>query len=547
MKLIQLSLILITSIGIQACNDNGSEASASASAPTNLTYISDYAEIINGDSLTYGQNVAASDDGQFVAVSTPLEWNNCNANVVTDTLTCTLMLNPSGAVHMYQRDFDTNPILLLKPNESQTNEAQFGHRVSMTADGMWLAVAAPLDSLTGTNCQGIISDYATDCTGVATSGDDGYQAGAIYLFKRVNAEKTWKLHQIIKQEHAQDPAFIEYRFGAEIAFSRDGTTFVVGRKAENLPTATDVTSTDQPTTVSSTVHDYGILYVYSFKPSQGMMGFRRTVTRQQTQNMGQWLHSGESEILVSSSKSIALINSDSLELQELIFTDDNVALNNLSLTFDETNEMIYRHGKLYIGVPTLNSDCAGVINANHLPNDKANVQACLNNNRSGADSGAVLVYEFPIDANNAVQPTLTEIILQETPIPNNKFGRSLTVSEDGKQLFIGHNDDKDCTGIIKSLDDDCANASSVTDAGAIQQYTQTDGTWIKTDFIKPTSIKSVITPDFGDHLRAFQFKHQFFFSSVMTDLCPGITNEDNKDSCSKASVINGLVTHYEIQ
>ncbi|MBL6735400.1 MAG: hypothetical protein ISP86_05955 [Shewanellaceae bacterium] len=550
MKLIQLSLIVVTSIGLQACGDEASEVSASASTPTNLTYISDYAEFIDGHSSTYGLHMTASDDGQFVAVSTPQGTNNCNDNIVTDPSTCT-NTSPviSGAVHMYQRDVDTKPILLLKPNQSLTNAAKFGHRVSMTADGMWLAVAAPFDSLTGVNCVGIVRDYKLNCTGVATTGQDGYDAGAIYLFKRDNANTSWVLHQIIKHEHAQDSAFKGYAFGDEIAFSKDGTTFVVGRKNENLPTATGVTSTTQPTTVSSTAFDYGIVYVYLFDPSLGIMKFKQTATSDQTKKMGQWLHSLESDILVSSSKSISLVNASSSGMLQLISTDDDDVLKNLPVTFDDTNEMIYRHGKLYIGVPTINSDCVGVINANHLPDGKTTVQACLNNDGSAADSGAVLVYEFPTDENGAVQPTLTEILLQETPTANNKFGRSLTLSEDGKQLFIGHNDDKDCTGIIKSFDDDCANPASVPNVGAIQQYTRTDGTWTKTDLIKPTSIQSGTAAYFGDHLKAFQFKNQFFFSSALSNHCPGMTNKD-VDPCldaDKNSAINGLITHYEIQ
>ncbi|MBL6735092.1 MAG: hypothetical protein ISP86_04350, partial [Shewanellaceae bacterium] len=67
--------LFIASMSLVGCSNSDSEASSST--PHTLVHEANYAEVKDGDSFGYGSSVAASDDGQLVAVGSSNQRLQC--------------------------------------------------------------------------------------------------------------------------------------------------------------------------------------------------------------------------------------------------------------------------------------------------------------------------------------------------------------------------------------------------------------------------------------------------------------------------------------
>src|SRR5215470_19530568 len=176
----------------------------------------------NGGTLL-GDSVALSGDGNTLAVGAPNESSgakgiNGNENDAS--------VYSAGAVYVYTRRNATSPWTqqaYVKASNPQA-AAEFGHVVTLSADGNTMAVSAYFEA---SNAKGINGNQADQSIP---------QAGAVYVFTRRGT--TWSQQAYIKAsntgEAGADGNFGDGdQFGFSVSLSDDGTTLAVGANAED--------------------------------------------------------------------------------------------------------------------------------------------------------------------------------------------------------------------------------------------------------------------------------------------------------------------------
>jgi hypothetical protein len=530
------------------CGDDESSSSAATPAsPKILTHIANYAEPAAGITTIadYGTSVTANEDGQIVAIGSSGKMLECNETPVTQDITnCAIGTKAVGLVEIYDQKHNTT--FFLQP-PATPHEMYFGQSISMTADGQWLAVGAPTESLANTNCKDIMTkdEFTTECTAVATSGNAGYHAGAVYLFK-FDGDNTnkWVLNRVIKQENQNHTSFQGYKFGEEVAFSRDGTTLIIAPKQDYHEY--DSTET-QPTTVATAGTDAGSIYVYSFNPTDGTLAFKYYHQIDGNLHLGKRLHPRPNDVLLASNQQILLAKAAADRATGVSLLAD-ISTDFTDSEFTSIADMVFRDNKLYVGVNNLKSDCQGLITTTEFPDGKSTISDCINQAGTHTDSGGVMVFNIT-SSNNTYTSTLSELILPDADISKAslEFGRGLVVSEDGMQLFIGMDDDKKCTKVILSMEDDCPTTSpDQANTGAIQQYHREADGWTKAAFIKPRFIDSTEASILGSHDSMYQYNQHLYFRSYMKDACKGREVEDSSTPCTVETGIKGMITEYKL-
>jgi tartrate dehydratase beta subunit/fumarate hydratase class I family protein len=176
----------------------------------------------NGGTLL-GDSVALSGDGLTLAVGAPNESSgvkgiNGNQN---DT-----SVYSAGAVYVFTRRNATSPWAqqaYVKASTPQTG-SEFGHVVSLSADGNTMAVSAYFEASAAKGINGKEADESIP------------QAGAVYVFTRRVA--AWTQQAYVKAsntgEAGTDGNFGDGdQFGFSISLSDDGNTLAVGANAED--------------------------------------------------------------------------------------------------------------------------------------------------------------------------------------------------------------------------------------------------------------------------------------------------------------------------
>ena len=176
----------------------------------------------NGGTLL-GDSVALSGDGLTLAVGAPNESSgakgiNGNQN---DT-----SIYSAGAVYVFTRRNATSPWAqqaYVKASTPQTG-SEFGHVVSLSADGNTMAVSAYFEASASKGINGKEADESIP------------QAGAVYVFSRRGA--AWTQQAYVKAsntgEAGTDGNFGDGdQFGFSISLSDDGNTLAVGANAED--------------------------------------------------------------------------------------------------------------------------------------------------------------------------------------------------------------------------------------------------------------------------------------------------------------------------
>jgi len=185
----------------------------------------------------FGGAVALSGDGNTLAVGAANE----------DSSTTGINISPinvidAGAVYVFRQVNSTwTQQAYVKASNMGTGDF-FGESVALSYDGSTLAVGASNEdsSATGT--------YTTPNEGTDTSI---YNAGAVYLFSRVNT--TWSEQAYVKAKNTGS----DYFFGISVSLSRDGNTLAVGSDGESSGT-TGINSSPNTSAAKA-----GAAYVYT--------------------------------------------------------------------------------------------------------------------------------------------------------------------------------------------------------------------------------------------------------------------------------------------
>lgn len=176
----------------------------------------------NGGTLL-GDSVALSGDGLTLAVGAPNQSSGATGINGNENDTS---VYSAGAVYVYTRRNVAAPWAqqaYVKASNPQ-NDAEFGHVVTLSADGNTMAVSAYFE--------------ASATKGINGKQDDASipQAGAVYVFSRRGA--TWSQQSYVKAsntgEAGTDGNFGDGdQFGFSVSLSDDGNTLAVGANAED--------------------------------------------------------------------------------------------------------------------------------------------------------------------------------------------------------------------------------------------------------------------------------------------------------------------------
>lgn len=168
----------------------------------------------------FGSGVALSDNGNVMAVGAQGERSNAtgiNGNQLDQSLP------GAGAVYVFMRDGQgvwSQDAYVKASNTGLTDE--FGRHVSLSADGITLAVASRLEASNATGINGDQTDNSLNTSGAA------------YVFVR-NAQLEWMQSAYVK---ASNTGFGD-EFGVGLALSGDGSSLAVGAQGESS-TATGI-------------------------------------------------------------------------------------------------------------------------------------------------------------------------------------------------------------------------------------------------------------------------------------------------------------------
>ncbi len=161
-------------------------------------------------SAYFGEGLALSADGSTLAVGAFQEQSNAtgiNGNQANNSIV------GAGAVYVFTRS-GTTWAQQAYVKASNTRNARFGARVSLSASGSMLAVGAPVES---SNATGVNGDQAN-------SSAPG--SGAVYVFARTGS--TWAQQAYVKASNTESSD----EFGRSVALSADGSTLAVGATNE---------------------------------------------------------------------------------------------------------------------------------------------------------------------------------------------------------------------------------------------------------------------------------------------------------------------------
>ncbi|MFG1495048.1 hypothetical protein ABMA57_00350 [Saccharospirillum sp. HFRX-1] len=183
----------------------------------------------------YGRSVSLSADGLVLAVGVPKKSSET--------------IYRGGAVQVYSRpdtlsSWSDSVPLLVAPNSNRS--ARFGASVSLSADGLTLAVGAPNESI---DAQGVSPDV--------TGENPLANSGAAYLFTRQDRQSDWVELAYIKAENPGEGDF----FGTVVKLNGGGDTVAVYAPQED----SDALGVHTAVVNNEDAPDSGAVYLYQRK------------------------------------------------------------------------------------------------------------------------------------------------------------------------------------------------------------------------------------------------------------------------------------------
>ncbi|MBL6734710.1 MAG: hypothetical protein ISP86_02365, partial [Shewanellaceae bacterium] len=477
----------------------------------------------------YGSSMAVAKDGSVVVVGAATDNLYCFENSIEgDPTKCYPEESESessivihGTAYVYHPA--TKKTWIIKPKQDATYSAEFGTSVAVSGDGLLLAVGAIGDQRAGANdaCNGIVAAAAksTKCT----MNLSNQVMGAVHIYAYHNS--AWKLIYYVHTDNANTPNMNNYKFGTKLMWSEDGTTLVVGMPSDkNTPT---IGSYNQPTTIGTESTAPGAVYVYKYDSADGSLTFDYYYQQVGATALGKSMHAISDGVVVNADNYVLMVklkgsNSHGVtQLTSLPTLPAGVSISEASL----------QGNQLAIGLPKLSSDCKKIT----VFNADKSAEDCLNNNDPIKESGGVMVFE--VDSNNN-EVTAKALVRYETSIASAHMGRSLSVSTDQKTMFVGVSDHNACVNIHGSRQD-CGQANSNLNYGAIGHFTFDGSTWAEQSYIKAS--KNVPNAHMGASGSMHQTDTDLFFLLQHSSSCQGIQD----GACQEEQGYRGVVLQYQ--
>jgi len=178
---------------VEACDTSSCTASADIGInEVMLDTIGYFKAAVDNDPHEFGASVSLSEDGNTLAVGSPLERDGGDP------------ASPPGKVYIYHNDGTQWNRQAVIDTEYQDVFDEFGHSVNLSADGNTLAVGAIGEDSNATGVNGDQSDNGSS------------DSGAVFVFVRDG--ESWNQQAYIKGSSADDI----HQFGSAVALSADG-------------------------------------------------------------------------------------------------------------------------------------------------------------------------------------------------------------------------------------------------------------------------------------------------------------------------------------
>ncbi|MBL6735088.1 MAG: hypothetical protein ISP86_04330 [Shewanellaceae bacterium] len=536
--IMQVALVFFWLLGLfllTACSDTSTSDSA-ATAQINLQPIARISALYGNKS--FGSALATSKDGKVVAIGSKASKFQCvdsghpvMVSKEEDTTNCSETSHEVGGVHVYHVDGDDTTGFVIKPFK-QDASFEFGADVSVSDDGQWLAVGAPKDSMhhpsDGTKCASSMTATVatTDCTStVTTTTADGYQAGAVYIFKYSDNDKNWELKHYVKPLYAQTSPFIDYQFGRTVALTSNGTGVIVGVPTDKNNISGNVLA--EPDLIVTQALARGATFHYALDESSLTFKFYHQSPGSTPQKTGKIVQTlVDSEQVAVAGVSIWFLASQTGKESNLDLSSLNLPANVVISDVAQSSNMVV------LGLENMKSNCSGVKTGE-------DASGCYNGDGGVAEAGAILIYHY---TNQPVFEFQTLITLAQ-PIPNAHFGRSVMVSQDSQYIWVGADDNRGCVGSFDTIEACTAeNEADLNGSGAVYQYKKSGDTWVLDKFMKAAKVEA--NGNFGGSNQLFQQGNLFYFGYERSDLCNGYTS-NIKDVCS--SILDLPTFNYEVR
>ncbi|HXD20057.1 MAG TPA: hypothetical protein VN654_23745 [Vicinamibacterales bacterium] len=431
----------------------------------------------NGGTLL-GDSVALSGDGLTLAVGAPNEsggGKGVNGNQ-DDT-----SVYSAGAVYVYTRRNTNSPWTqqaYVKASNPQAG-AEFGHVVSLSADGNTMAVSAYFEASAARGIDGNQND------------DSIPQAGAAYVFTRRGT--AWSQQAYIKAsntgEAGTDGNFGDGdQFGFSLSLSDDGNTLAVGANAEDS-NATGINGNQQDNSMQSAGAAY--LFVRS-----GTTWTQQAYVK--APNTAANVQFGYSVALSADGNTFAVSSFDEGGSTRGVVNGPNgpfpAGRNGTGAIYVYTRSAATWTLQSYLkasnaengdslGVMVSISDDGNTVVGGILDEDCVSTgvnpsNACDNDVRSDTSVGAAMVF-----VRQGTQWAQQAFIKASNTGKEDWFGSRLQISGDGNTLAIAAQlEDSVAQGINGKQDDDSAQ-----EAGAVYFFTRTGTTWGQKYYVKSSN------------------------------------------------------------
>jgi len=421
-----------------------------------------------------GQGVAVSDDGLTLAVGAPHEAGgsagingNQRDNSVFD----------AGAVYVFTRKGEHWVQQAYVKASNPQSSAEFGHAVSLSADGNTMAVSAYWEASKATGINGDQKDQSIP------------QAGAVYIFTRRGT--TWAQQAYIKASNTGEAGTADTfgdgdQFGFSIALSGDGNTLAVGALTEDSA-ATGINGNQADNSAQSA----GAVYVFTragtswsqqayVKAAQvdagDMFGYAVTLTADGNMlAVGAFDEDGSARVINGpvdnkfngAGAAYVFIRTGGMWSQQAYIKPSNGEPQD---SFGVAVALSDDGGTLLVG--SLDEDCTAT---------GVNPPGCDSDWKEDLSTGAAYVF-----VRNGTTWTQQAFLKASNTGFNDWFGSRIALSGDGNVAAIGASlEDSAATGINGNQKDESAN-----EAGAVYLFTRTGTTWQQQAYIKGSNTEA---------------------------------------------------------
>lgn len=417
----------------------------------------------------------------------------------------------------------------------------FGWSITISGDGMTMAVGAPAED-----------SRATGVNGDQTN-NESTNSGAVYVFAKEDGQ--WVQQAYLKASNTEQPNLNSGRylpndrFGYRVALSDDGNTLAVSALLEDSPSFGVNCNQDNYEIVTSsassggsgdllTAQDYNVGAVYIFTRSAGTWSQDAYVkpifsTLHAFAQTSVALRFGESLALSGDGKTLAVGTTQDFIGRSGVFN------------FSSTSSL-----ECLVFYPSSSSSTSSTSSSSS--SSSSSTSSASSSYRGGSGSGAV--YTFRLGENGWQEESHVKASNAQQ---NDNFGVSVALSADGNTMVVGAvGEDSQAQGVngdqsdntcyyinrdsLYVIDPACKDAGSYVNYGinngAAYVFSRTDSAWAQEAYLKPAS--TFIATQFGSNVDVSGDGNTVAIGAVgETNGSVDISNRDNIDSAKVQELV----------